>query len=74
MPKNPILDELYAVRSQLQADHGDQLSAFLHSEFERLKAAGHPVAHIKQRTIRSTGAATWGASAAASRQSPPGDR
>ena len=51
MPKNPILEELYAVRSQIQAEHGDHLSAYLHSEFERLKAGGHPVAQIKQRTI-----------------------
>ena len=51
MPKNPILEELYAIRSQIQAEHGDHLSAYLHSEFERLKAGGHPVAQIKQRTI-----------------------
>lgn len=40
LPKNPILEELYAVRSQIQAEHGDHLSAYLHSEFERLKAGG----------------------------------
>jgi hypothetical protein len=74
MPKNPILEELYAVRSQIQAEHGDHLSAYLHSEFERLKAAGHPVAQVKQRTIRCTGAAKPGASAVVSRSSPPGDR
>lgn len=51
MSKNPILEELYAVRSQIQAEHGDHLSAYLHSEFERLTAAGHPVARIQQRTI-----------------------
>ncbi len=51
MPKNPILEELYAVRSQIQAEYGDHLSAYLHSEFERLKAGGHPVAQIEQRTI-----------------------
>ncbi len=56
MRKNPILEELYAARSQIQAEHGDHLAAYLHSEFERLKAAGHPVAQIKQRTIRCTGA------------------
>jgi hypothetical protein len=74
MPKNPILEELYAVRSQIQAEHGDQLSAYLHSEFERLKAGGHPFAEIKQRTIRCTGAAKSDASAVVSRSSPPGDR
>jgi len=74
MPKNPILEELYAVRSQIQAEHGDHLPAYLHSEFERLRAGGHPVAEIKQRTIRCTGAAMVAASAVASRSSPPGDR
>ena len=74
MPHNPILEELYAIRSQLQAEHGAHLSAYLHSEFERLKAEGHPVAHIKQRTIRCTGAAKSGASAVVSHSSPPGDR
>jgi len=74
MSKNPILEELYAVRSQIQAEHGDHLSAYLHTEFERLKAGGHPVAQIEQRTIRCTGAAKLGVSAVVSRSSPPGDR
>ena len=74
MPKNPILEELYAVRSQIQAEHGDHLSAYLHSEFERLKAGGHPVAEIEQRTVRCARAAKPGASAVVSRSSPPGDR
>ena len=54
MPKNPVLEELYAVRSQIQAEHGEHLSAYLHSEFDRLKAEGHPIAQITQRTIRCT--------------------
>ena len=74
MPKNPILEELYAVRSQIQAEHGDRLSAYLHREFERLKAGGHPVSQIEQRTIRCTGAAKSGVSAVVTRSSPPGDR
>ena len=74
MPKNPILEELYAVRSQIQAEHGDHLSAYLHSELERLKAGGHPVAQIKQRTIRRTGAAKPGAPVVVGRSSPPGNR
>lgn len=63
MPENPILEELYAVRSQIQAEHGSRLSAFLHSEFERLKAEGHPVSRIRQRTIRRPAAEKSGASA-----------
>ena len=74
MPENPILEELYAVRSQIQAEHGNHLSAYLHSEFERLKAGGHPVAQIKQRTIRCTGAAKSGELARENQSSPPGDR
>ncbi len=74
MPKNPILEELYAARSQIQAEHGDHLAAYLHSEFERLKAGGHAIAQIEQRTIRCTGAAKLGESVTQSRSSPPGDR
>ncbi len=74
MRKNPILEELYAVRSQIQAEHGEHLSAYLHSEFERLKAEGHPVAQITQRTIRCTGPAKPGASGVASHSLPPADR
>ena len=73
MPKNPILEELYAVRSQIQAEHGDQLSAFLHGEFERLKAGGHPVAQTRQWTIRCPEAARSGSSEVVSGSSPRGD-
>lgn len=74
MPKNPILEELYAVRSQIQAEHGEHLAVYLHGEFERLKAAGHPVAQIKQRTIRGTEAAKSGVSAMEGQSSPPHPR
>lgn len=74
MPKNPILEELYAVRSQIQAEHGEHLSAYLHSEFDRLKAEGHPVAQIRQRTIRCTGAAKSSAVAVDNQSPPPRDR
>ncbi len=50
---NPILKELHDIRAQILAEHGDDLGAYLHSEFQRAKASGHPVAKIKQRTIRS---------------------
>jgi hypothetical protein len=74
MSKNKILDELYAVRSQLQVEHGKDLSAYLHREFERLKREGHPVARIKQRTIRCTGAAKSGGFEVDNQPSPPRDR
>ena len=57
MTKNSILSELYDIRSRILADHGDHLRDYLRSELERLKAQGHPIAQIKQRSIRSSEAA-----------------
>ena len=74
MSTNPILEELYAVRRQIMDEHGDDLTAYLHAEFERLKASGHPIANVKQRTIRCTGAAKTGDLEVENQSSPPGDR
>lgn len=74
MPNNQILEELYAVRRQIMNEHGDDLAGYLHSEFERLKASGHPVANIKQRTIRCTGAAKSGELTVERQSSLPADR
>ena len=74
MSNNQILEELYAVRRQIMNEHGDNLTAYLHSQFERLKASGHPIANIKQRTIRCTGAAKPAVSGMQSQSSPPRDR
>ena len=74
MTKNPILSELYEIRSRILSDHGDDLRDYLRSELERLKSEGHPIARIKQRTIRCTGAAKSGESAVENPSSPPGDR
>ena len=74
MTKNPILSELYDIRSRILADHGDDLRDYLRSELERLKSEGHPIAQIKQRTIRHTGAAKSGKSPMENLPSPPGDR
>jgi hypothetical protein len=52
MTPNPILDELYRIRSQILADHAEDLRPFLQSEMERLKACGHAIVKIKQRAIR----------------------
>jgi len=71
---NPILEELYDIRRQIQAEHRDDLDEYLRAELERAKAAGHPIAKIKQRTIRSTGATKPAVAGAQSRPSPPGDR
>ena len=74
MTTNPILDELYRIRSKLLAEHGDDLDAFLQSEFERLKAEGHPIAKIKQRTIRCSGAAKSAKLPVENLSSPPAER
>ena len=73
MTKNPILSELYAIRSQILADHRDDLRDYLRSELQRLKAKGHPIAQIKQRSIRCTDAAKSDDLAVEHQSSPPGD-
>ena len=55
MTANPILQELYAARAQIMAEYGNDLGAYLRDAAERTKASDHPVAKIKQRTIRCTG-------------------
>lgn len=74
MTTNPILNELYRIRSEILAEHGDDLNAFLQAEFERLKAEGHPIAKIKQRTIRCSGAAKSGELPVEGLSSPPAER
>ena len=71
---NPILKELHETRKQILAEHGDDLGAYFRAEFERTKASGHPIAKIKQRTIRCTGAAKSGEAAVENQPSPPRDR
>ena len=71
---NPILEEIYDIRRQILAEHKDDLQDYLHAGLERAKAAGHPIAKIKQRTIRYTRAAKSGVATAESQASPPGDR
>ena len=71
---NPILKELHDIREQILAEHGEDLGAYVRAELERAKASGHPVAQIKQRTIRCTGAAKSGEMAVENHSSPPRDR
>jgi hypothetical protein len=74
MTTNPILNELYRVRSEILAEHGNDLDAFLQAEFERLKAEGHPIAKITQRTIRCSGVAKSGELPVENLSSPPAER
>jgi len=71
---NPILKDLRDIRRQILLEHGDDLAAYLHFGLEKTKASGHPVANIKQRTIRCNGAAKSGDSEVGNLSSPPVDR
>ncbi len=73
MTKNPILSELYDIRSRILADHGDDLRDYMRGELERLKSEGHPIARIKQRTIRRAPAAKSSKAPTKDLSSPPGD-
>jgi len=71
---NQILKELYDIRQEILAEHKDDLADYLRAGLAQTKASGHPIAKIKQRTIRCTGAAKSGELAAENQSSPPGDR
>lgn len=74
MTRNPILEEIYQIREQILAEYQGDTSAYLRDAQKRLLASGRPVAKIKQRTIRCTGAAKSGVAAVERQSSPPGDR
>jgi len=71
---NPILKELHDIRSQILAEHGDDLAGYLAADFAKTKASGHPVANIKQRSIRCNGAAKSGVSEVENLSPSPADR
>jgi hypothetical protein len=71
---NPILEELYGIRRQILAEHKDDLSDYLRAGLAQTRASGHPIAKIKQRTIRCTGTAKLADSQVENQSSPPGDR
>ena len=68
---NPILEELYAARTQIMAQYGNSLGAYLRDAAERTKLSSHPIARIKQRTIRCNGAAKSGVTDMENLSSPP---
>lgn len=71
---NPILEELYAARAQIMARYGNDLGAYLRDAAERTKTSGHPIAKIKQRTIRCSGAAKSVDTPVENLSSPPAER
>jgi hypothetical protein len=73
MTKNPILDELHAVRERLLADAGGTLDALV----DRLQAEEQKSDRPRfkpRRTIRSTGAAKPAGSERENQSSPSRDR
>ena len=71
---NPILEELYAIRTQIMAQYGNNLGAYLRDAAERTKLSSHPIAKVKQRTIRCNRAAKSGDLPVVNLSSPPADR
>lgn len=71
---NPILEELYAARAQIMAQYGNNLGAYLRDAAERTKLSSHPIAKIKQRTIRCNGTAKSSDLEVENLSSPPADR
>lgn len=67
---NPILKEIHDIRREILAEHKDDLADYLRGELERAKAHGHPVAKVKQRTVRRTEATRSGDAAAPGPSSP----
>jgi hypothetical protein len=73
MTKNPILDELHAVREALLADAGGTLDALVDRLQAKEQQSNRP-RFKPRRTIRSAGAANSGELAVDKQSSPPGDR
>jgi hypothetical protein len=73
MARNEILDEIYAAREALLAEHGGDVHAYIEAARKRALASGRLIAAPKQRTKRCTGAAESGELEVENSLSPPGD-
>ena len=51
MSRNPILDELHAVREQLLAAAGDDLHRYVEEARARALASGRPIAEPRRRRL-----------------------
>jgi len=60
MPRNPILEEIYAAREKLLAECRGDVHAYVENARERALASGHPIAPPKKRTSQCTEAAKSG--------------
>ncbi len=74
MARNEILDEIYAAREALLAQHGGDVHAYVEAARQRALESGRLIATPKQRRIRCTGAAKSGGIEVDNQSSPPRDR
>jgi len=74
MARNEILEEIYAAREALLAEHSGDVHAYIEAARKRALASGRPIATSTQRTIRCTGAAKSGRIEEDYQPSPPRDR
>ena len=72
--RNPILEEIYAAREKLIADHEGDVHAYIEDARQRALASGRPIATPTQRTNRRTEAAKLGELAVENQSLTPGDR
>jgi hypothetical protein len=72
MKKQPILDELHAVREQLLAESGGTLAGLVARLQAEQESSGRTI--LKARRNRCTGVAKPGELAVESQSSPPSDR
>jgi len=73
MTKNPILDQLHAVREKLLHDAGGTLDALVDRLQAEEQQSNRPQ-YKARRTIRCTGAAKSSELVVDNQSSPPGDR
>lgn len=74
MTQNPIIAELHDARRKILADYRGDTAAYLRDAQARLEASGRPIAQLRQRRIRATGAAKSPDAAPEKKPSPPGER
>ena len=53
MARNEILDEIYAAREALLAQHGGDLHAYIEAARQRALESGRSIAAPKQRTYKA---------------------
>ena len=74
MAFNPILEEIYAAREKLLAEHNGDVHAYVQDARQRALASGRPIAAASQRTTSCAKSAQMGVSEMANQASAPGDR